>query len=305
MHRLSLFAAGLMVGTSAVAQEAEVQGPATAPDLEAEAAGNEIIVTAQKREQRLIDVPISIVAKTGVELQNAGIDDFNDVAARVPNLIINETPANKQITIRGIGTTGNSFSFEQSVALFVDGIYGGRNRQYNQPFLDIERLEVLRGPQGALFGRNTAAGAISVTTARPKQEYSAEIFGEYEFRTESVNTTAIVNGALSDRLAVRIATRFADQNGFLETPRSTGLSRRRRISSGASRCFTMPLIRSRSSQSSNTRTWTSSERRLNSRQEARCRITPRTPTTRFCPNRTTPNRSTASSSSISESAITR
>jgi len=216
MHRLSLFAAGLMVGTSAVAQEAEIQSPATAPDLEAEGAGNEIIVTAQKREQRLIDVPISIVVKTGVELQNAGIDDFNDVAARVPNLVINETPANKQITIRGIGTTGNSFSFEQSVALFVDGIYGGRNRQYNQPFLDIERLEVLRGPQGALFGRNTAAGAISVTTARPKQENSAEVFGEYEFRTESVNTTAIVNGALSDRLAVRIATRFADQNGFLE-----------------------------------------------------------------------------------------
>jgi iron complex outermembrane receptor protein len=213
MIRTSIFVATLLASTSALAQEAVVEEDAGEAWSEG---GNEIIVTAQKREQRLIDVPISIVAKTGTELQNAGIDDFNDVAARIPNLIINETPANKQITIRGIGTTGNSFSFEQSVALFVDGIYGGRNRQYNQPFLDIERLEVLRGPQGALFGRNTAAGAISVTTARPKQETSAEIFGEYEFRTESVNTTAIVNGALSDRLAVRIATRFADQNGFLE-----------------------------------------------------------------------------------------
>ena len=220
MHRPSLFAAGLMAGTSALvgasaaAQEAEVQG--TAPVPQSEGAGNEIIVTAQKREQRLIDVPISIIAKTGVELQNAGLNDFNDIAARVPNLVINETPSNKQITIRGIGTTGNSFSFEQSVALFVDGIYGGRNRQYNQPFLDIERLEVLRGPQGALFGRNTGAGAISITTARPTQDMSAEAFAEYEFRTESFNTTAIVNGGLTNTLAIRIAARYADENGFLE-----------------------------------------------------------------------------------------
>ncbi|AOL22606.1 TonB-dependent receptor protein [Erythrobacter litoralis] len=213
MQRLSLFATGLVVGTSVIAQEAMAQDAATGP--QSDAAGNEIIVTAQKREQRLIDVPISIIAKTGLELQNAGINDFNDITARVPNLVINETPANKQITIRGIGTTGNSFSFEQSVALFVDGIYGGRNRQYNQPFLDIERLEVLRGPQGALFGRNTGAGAISITTARPTQELSAEAFAEYEVRTESLNTTAIVNGPLTDTLAIRIAARYADENGWL------------------------------------------------------------------------------------------
>ncbi|MEE4155231.1 MAG: TonB-dependent receptor [Erythrobacter sp.] len=212
MIRSSIFAATLLASTSALAQQS---GGEEETDSASSSIGNEIIVSAQKREERLLDVPISIIAKTGTELRNAGINDFNEVAARVPNLVINETPANKQITIRGIGTTGNSFSFEQSVALFVDGIYGGRNRQYNQPFLDIERLEVLRGPQGALFGRNTAAGAISITTARPKQEMSAEAFVEYETRTESFNSTAIVNGALTDNLAIRIATRYADENGFL------------------------------------------------------------------------------------------
>lgn len=220
MLRTSLFATTLMMGTSAFAQQAADQAPGE-NDL-ASAQGNEIIVTAQKREQRLIDVPISIIAKTGTELQNAGLNDFNDIAARVPNLLINDTPANKQIIIRGIGTTGNSFSFEQSVALFVDGIYGGRNRQFNQPFLDIERLEVLRGPQGALFGRNTGAGAISITSARPSQEVLVDAFAEYEVRTESFNSTAVVNGPISDTLSIRIATRYAEDNGWL---RNTTLGR--------------------------------------------------------------------------------
>jgi len=220
MLRTSLFATTLMMGTSAFAQQAADQAPGETDPASAQ--GNEIIVTAQKREQRLIDVPISIIAKTGAELQNAGLNDFNDVAARVPNLLINDTPANKQIIIRGIGTTGNSFSFEQSVALFVDGIYGGRNRQYNQPFLDIERLEVLRGPQGALFGRNTGAGAISITTARPSQEVLVDAFAEYEVRTESFNATAVVNGPINDTLSIRIATRYAQDNGWL---RNTTLDR--------------------------------------------------------------------------------
>ncbi|MEQ5788883.1 TonB-dependent receptor [Erythrobacter sp. NFXS35] len=220
MLRKSVFVTALMASTAAAAQQAP--SPTEAHTPPAAAPGNEIIVTAQKREQRLLDVPISIIAKTGTELQNAGITDFNDVAARVPNLVINDTPANKQITIRGIGTTGNSFSFEQSVALFVDGVYGGRNRQYNQPFLDIERLEVLRGPQGALFGRNTSAGAIAITTARPTQELSTEAFAEYEIRTQSTNATAIVNGGITDTLSIRIATRYADDNGWL---RNTTLDR--------------------------------------------------------------------------------
>lgn len=221
MLRTSLLTATLMTGTSALAQQSP-ETPA-GESVEAVDRGNVIIVTAQKREERLIDVPISIIAKSGAELQNAGLNDFNDIAARVPNLLINDTPANKQIIIRGIGTTGNSFSFEQSVALFVDGIYGGRNRQYNQPFLDVERLEVLRGPQGALFGRNTGAGAISITTARPSQEVMVEAFAEYEVRTNSANATAVVNGPIDDKLSIRIATRYAEDNGWL---RNTTLDRR-------------------------------------------------------------------------------
>lgn len=177
---------------------------------------DEIIVTAQKREQRLQDVPLSIIVKTGDSLRNAGINDFNALPARVPNLVIVDTPANKSIVIRGIGTSGNSFSFEQSVALFVDGIYGGRNRQFNQPFLDVERVEVLRGPQGALFGRNTSAGAISILSTRPKDELGGDVFGEYEFVRDSYNITGIVNAPVTDNLAVRVAGRYNRGFGFLD-----------------------------------------------------------------------------------------
>ncbi len=176
----------------------------------------EIIVTAQKRAERLIDVPLSIVAQTGDDLKNAGVTDFNQVMSKVPNLVVVDTPANKSITIRGIGTSGNSFSFEQSVALFVDGIYGGRNRQYNQPFLDMERMEVLRGPQGALFGRNTSAGAISITSTRPRQEASGEVAAEYEFVRDSHNVTGIVNTGITDKLAFRMAARYGKANGWLD-----------------------------------------------------------------------------------------
>lgn len=212
----------LAIGAAGTAL-ASAPGAAQTAASEAGESDSEIIVTAQKRAERLIDVPLSIIARSGEELKNAGIVDFNQVMARIPNLVIVDTPANKSITIRGIGTSGNSFSFEQSVALFVDGIYGGRNRQYNQPFLDMERMEVLRGPQGALFGRNTSAGAISITSARPKQEASGEVSAEYETVRGSHNITGIVGGGITDKLAVRVAARYGLVNGWLD---NTTLSRK-------------------------------------------------------------------------------
>ena len=190
--------------------------PVLAQQASASIESDEIIVTAQKREQRLQDVPLSIVVKSGDSLRNAGISDFNALQSRISNLVIVDTPANKSIVIRGIGTSGNSFSFEQSVALFVDGIYGGRNRQFNQPFLDVERVEVLRGPQGALFGRNTSAGAISILSTRPKDELGGDVFGEYEFVRDSYNITGVVNAPVTDKLAVRVAGRYNKGFGFLD-----------------------------------------------------------------------------------------
>jgi iron complex outermembrane receptor protein len=211
MVRANWRATWLATAAMALAAPAFAQAPA-APS----AADDEIIVTAQKREERLQDVPISINVQSGDVLERAGISTFFELQARVPNLVINDTPANASISIRGVGTTGNTLSFEQSVSLFVDGIYGGRNRQFMQPFFDVERIEVLRGPQGALFGRNTSAGAISVTTRRPSQTFEGRAFVDREIVRNSTYLEMAAGGPVTDTLSGRFAIRYANVNGWLD-----------------------------------------------------------------------------------------
>ncbi len=110
----------------------------------------EVIVTAQKRAQSLQDVPISVSAIQGQKIQDAGIPNMAALADYVPNLMISDAPVSTNIYMRGMGSSNNQ-AFEQSVGMYIDGIYMGRGRQYRAPFMDIERVEVLRGPQGTLF----------------------------------------------------------------------------------------------------------------------------------------------------------
>ncbi|MCC5867995.1 MAG: TonB-dependent receptor [Gammaproteobacteria bacterium] len=183
---------------------------------------DEIVVTAQKREQSLLEVPISITVIGGEALDQFGISDFEELQVQIPNFYFKGTPANAAIYIRGIGTTGNVLAFEQSVALFVDGIYGGRNRQFQQPFLDVERIEVLRGPQGALFGRNTSAGAVNITTRRPTEEFEALASAEYELRYDSWNIGGTLSGPVSDDLQLRFTGEYGESGGYV---RNIGMNR--------------------------------------------------------------------------------
>ena len=139
---------------------------ATATSLSQAQMLEEVIVTAQKRAESLQDVPISVTAMQGEKMQEAGIPNMAAMADYVPNLHIANAAVNTNIYMRGVGS-GNNQGFEQSVGMYVDGIYMGRGRQYRNAFMDLERVEVLRGPQGTLFGRNTVAGAINITSASP------------------------------------------------------------------------------------------------------------------------------------------
>ena len=176
---------------------------------------DEVIVTAQKREQSLLDVPISMTVIQADTMEKLSVNDFDDLQLYVPNFVITQTPANSFIFVRGIGTQGNVLAFESSVALFVDSIYGGRNRQFQDPFLDVARVEVLRGPQGALFGRNTSAGAVSVTTARPTKAFAASAQGEYEGEFGSYALQGYASGPVSDQVQLRFAGKFADTAGYI------------------------------------------------------------------------------------------
>ena len=175
----------------------------------------EIIVTAQKREQSLQEVPMSVSVVSGAKLDSFGIDGFEELDDHVPNLVIGDSPGNNQIFLRGIGSQAGNQAVEQSVALFVNGVYGGRARQFQSPFFDVERIEVLRGPQGALVGKNTSAGAISVTTRKPTEETELMISTDYEFEYESNTISAIASGAVSDNFFGRLAIQRSEIGGYV------------------------------------------------------------------------------------------
>jgi iron complex outermembrane receptor protein len=174
----------------------------------------EIIVTAQKRAQNLQDVPISMAVIGGDALTRNGVKDFTELKQYVPNFYAQPSPGNNAFFIRGIGSPPGNLAVEQTVGLFVDGIYGGHARQFQAPFLDIERIEVLRGPQGALVGKNTSAGAISGISARPTRDFMARIDGSAEFELGGGSLQGVLSGPLGEALAARIAVRYEKSDGY-------------------------------------------------------------------------------------------
>lgn len=190
--------------------------PAYAQDA-AEDAGDEgvIIVTAQKREQDVQDVPISMSVVGGETLANMGVKDMTELDRFVPNFYVQTTPGNNAFYIRGIGTPPGSLAFEQTVGLFVDGIYGGHARQFIAPFVDVERVEILRGPQGALVGKNTSAGAISVVNRKPTDSAEFSLEGSHEFEIGGSRVLGIASGPLSDVAKARVAVLYEDSDGYI------------------------------------------------------------------------------------------
>jgi len=175
----------------------------------------EIIVTAQKRVENLQEVPLSVATITGEKLESAGIDNLSDLTAHMPSIHFTETGLSTQVRVRGIGSD-NSQGFEQSVGMYVDGIYYGRAQLFRAPMMDMERAELLRGPQSTLFGKNSIAGALNLTTARPTSETQARVSlsQEIEFNTTEVN--GMVSGALSDNVQARMAVRRLTDDGYMQ-----------------------------------------------------------------------------------------
>ena len=176
----------------------------------------EIIVTAQKRAESLQDVPISMSALDGQKIEEAGIHSFQELTAYVPNLSITENAVNTIIGMRGVGIGANQ-SFEQSVGIYVDGVHYGKSRQVRTGLFDLQQVEVLRGPQGILFGKNTLAGAINITSASP--QVGQEMGGKIAVSAESFGGQTIegnFSGSLTDSLALRFAYKDRQGDGHLD-----------------------------------------------------------------------------------------
>jgi iron complex outermembrane receptor protein len=174
----------------------------------------EIVVTATKRAESIQDVPISISAYSGDFLENSDIRTLQDLSLYAPNFTMaySSQATNARIFIRGVGSVGNS-GIETSVGVFVDGVYYPRPGSVIGNLLDIETAEVLRGPQGTLFGRNTAAGALNLTTRDPSDEFEGYLqAGVGDFGAFSLE--GVVNTPFSEKLAGRFAAKYAERDGY-------------------------------------------------------------------------------------------
>lgn len=177
---------------------------------------DDIVVTAAKREQTLQEVPISVSVTSAETVEQANIRDLIDLQTVVPSLKVVQAAAVGQTNffIRGFGNGAGNDGIESSVGVFVDGVYRSRTSSALDDLPEVQRIEVLRGPQSTLFGKNVSAGAISIVTARPSFDFggNAELsFGNYN----SVQAKASVTGAVSDTVAVRLSGAMNTRDGVM------------------------------------------------------------------------------------------
>ncbi len=204
------YAVALAASNVSIAQDNEV--PVKDPQV---LMLEEIMITAQKRIESLQDVPLSVIALSGEKLDDAGVEDLHDLTAHIPNMHFTETGIGTQVRIRGIGSE-NSQGFEQSVGMYIDGIYHGRAQLFRTPLFDMERAEVLRGPQGTLFGKNSIAGALNLTSAKPTDELEGKFSIFHAPGHEKTEINGVVSGPLGDLVKGRLAVRFNEFGGYIE-----------------------------------------------------------------------------------------
>ena len=209
--RRALFGGCVVLGTGGTAwAQSTPQGEQDATNLDA------IVVTAQSRQQELQDVPIALQVVDQQLLDDVAADNLGDIDAFVPGLVVDAAqPTQPSFRLRGAETSDFGIGTDPAVGVFVDGVYGGRGGGVLLPFVDVERIEVLKGPQGTLFGRNTAAGAISLVTRRPQDELEARLrlrLGNYGKQYAD----AMWNLPTGDNSALRFNALFNHSDGWFQ-----------------------------------------------------------------------------------------
>ena len=177
----------------------------------------EVVVTAQHREESLQDVPIAITAIGAEDIRTADVSDINSISLRTPGFSMGAfNPAQPQLFIRGIGSNADGAGEDQSVVVFLDGVYLGRTAGQAFDLFDLERLEVLRGPQGTLYGKNAAGGAINIITTKPSEEFE----GGFELSGGDMGyfgVRGMLSGPLGDRMAGKISFSHKERDGYVES----------------------------------------------------------------------------------------
>ncbi len=216
-RKFAAFAGGLMacsaLTTPAFAQDTESDAPEVRDD-------SVIIVTATRRAQDVQDIPLAVTAIAPQQLEAQRVVNIQQISALAPSFTASQAQlasGSVVLRVRGIGTTSNNIGFESAVGIFIDGAYQSRPGVALSEFVDVERVEVLRGPQGTLFGRNTSAGALNITNVRPDvTEFGGFVNAEYG-NFDEISLQGAVNVPLvQDTLALRVTGAYRQRDGFLD-----------------------------------------------------------------------------------------
>jgi iron complex outermembrane recepter protein len=194
-----------------------------------------VLVTAQRTEQDLQDVPLSILAFDSSDLEVLSIDDIQELAEVAPGLVVSgQTPSTGEVSlfVRGIGSSVQGIGVESTVGFYVDGVYVPRPVGFLDELVDIERIELLRGPQGTLWGRNSTGGALNLLTKRPSGQVAGRLFGEYgqidgPGTLESQRLTGSVTGPLTERVLGRISASRSQADNYTTNVLADGPGRNR------------------------------------------------------------------------------
>lgn len=178
----------------------------------------EVVVTARRQSESLLNVPVAVTALSGQSLDKAHVSDLTQIAEMTPNLQIVTTNSGTGagIYLRGIGSSPSDAGLEQSVGINVDGVSVGRGRIVQAAQFDLKQVEVLKGPQALFFGKNSPAGVISITSADPSSSLTAMARVGYEFEANERYAEGFVSGPISDDLLFRIAGRFSKMDGWIK-----------------------------------------------------------------------------------------
>ena len=198
---------------AAAAQEGK---PAEPGDANPAVLDQVVVVSARKRNELLVDIPISVTAVSAATMERNSLRSVADVAPYVPGLNINSDSVGRAfVSIRGIGTALQA-GVQPGVGVFQDGIYVRETSYVNNPLLDIERIEVLRGPQGTLYGKNTLGGAINIITRQPGREFEGRVYGSYSDGNGAQELAGRVSGPLGETLRAKLSFATLDTDGFFE-----------------------------------------------------------------------------------------
>jgi iron complex outermembrane recepter protein len=206
----------MIVAGAASAQQAPPSPAAGEPP--ASDALEEITVTAQRRSENIQNVPVAVAVLSSEKMKVEGFQTVEDIGTFVPGVTFEtgNSAFGNTINIRGIGTTGSNFGFEQAVPTFIDGIVHGHPEQLTIPFFDVERIEILKGPQPVFFGQNATAGAISIVSKKPTDSWTVDTYGELaNYNSQDVELG--MGGPLTDTLGIRLAGKFTHSDGYANT----------------------------------------------------------------------------------------